>query len=141
MWAWRTGRAAPFVRSNIKLNGHDGEQQRSSDGLVSVHAVDYDDRGTARRIRGAFSTVVAAALIYDKALHTALLATLVELQPSRLILANSAWSPDATTEFLARLSEHFECRLAYTAPPTHQLGGGGYSVDVWECTAREALYL
>jgi hypothetical protein len=87
-------------------------------------------------MRGKFDTCLAAALVYDEALHAALISTLVGLRPERLILCNSAWSPAGMQKFHAIFATHFECNLAHTVPADHNLGGGGYAIHVWECVPR-----
>ena len=104
--------------------------------IHSMHAIEYGDRGAARRLRGAYDTCVAAALVYDRALHAPLVATLAELRPARLLLCNSAWSPSAMDDFIALLGVHFDAARVHRLPPDHGLGGGAYAVDVWECRPR-----
>ena len=134
----------PYVRANVVRNGLSplcdgaGPAADAAD-AVRVHAVAYGDLVAARRLRGTYDTCVAAALVYDRSLHAPLIGTLAALRPARVILCNSAWSPDAMGDFIERLGAHFGCAHVHRLPADHGLGGGGYAVDVWECRAREDL--
>ena len=122
-----------YLRANAALNGHS-----AVGGAVSVRAVDFSSRDDARSLAGSVDTCLASALVYDASMHDALIATLVALEPRRLLLANSDWSPIMLAAFVDKLGEHFTCTHAHRVPADHNLGGGGYAVDIWECTPRHA---
>jgi hypothetical protein len=132
----------PYARANVARNGltplRDGaDNAADAADAMRVHALAYGDLVAARRLRGAYDTCVAAALVYDRALHAPLVETLAALRPPRLILCNSAWNPDAMGDFMELLGTHFGCTHVHRVPADHGLGGGGYAVDVWECAARD----
>ena len=132
---------AGFLRGNVALNnlsscedanGGAGQPEVRGCGC-SVRSLEYGDTDAASRLCGMVDTCLTAALVYDEALQTPLIATLMALQPPRLVVCNSMWNPEAMRTFITKLSVGFDCTLAQTTEADHGLGGGGYGLEVWEC--------
>lgn len=117
----------PYLEKNIVLNGF------PTGGLVTSCGAVWGASA------GRFDTVLASDLLYDASQHSALLATLCDMRPTRLILSFAVRDTTAESTFLDALGETFNCKLV--APSTHILtplhsDDQEHEVQVWECGLR-----